>query len=118
MQSTGLMLFWVAVVLIMIPLSLWLLKRSGMAGAAGGPAHAVLKPIAQVQLGQGQRVVTVEVDAGGERTWLVLGVTAHQITPLHTLAAPLKPPATDLLPTASASFAQQLRRFSDRPRPE
>ena len=29
MQSTGLMLFWFVVVLIMIPVSLWLLKRSG-----------------------------------------------------------------------------------------
>lgn len=113
MQSAGVMLFWVAVVLVMIPLSLWLLKRSGVAGPMGG-VDAVLKAVSQVQLGQGQRVVTVEVNAGGERTWLVLGVTPQHITALHTLAAPDLPEPTAAAHGPATSFAQQLRRLSDR----
>ncbi len=111
MQTAGVMLFWVAVVLVMIPLSLWLLKRSGVAGQVGG-GDAVLKTVSQVALGQGQRVVTVELNAGGERTWLVLGVTPQQITALHTLAAPDVPESA--APEVPTTFAQQLRRLGDR----
>ncbi|HET6787007.1 MAG TPA: flagellar biosynthetic protein FliO [Aquabacterium sp.] len=118
MQSTGLMVFWLVVVLAMIPVSLWLLKRSGMAGNAlkgGGPA--VLQTVAQTNVGPGQRVVTVELNAGGERTWLVLGVTQQQITPLHTLAAPAASataPTSVQLPLAAQAFSSLLRRTSDR----
>jgi flagellar protein FliO/FliZ len=110
MSSTGLVLFWTAVVLIMIPLSLWLLKRSGMAGV-GGPVDAPLKAISQLQLGHGQRVVTVQVNSGDQPTWLVLGVTAQQITTLHTMPAPA---AATKVVTPPASFAQHLRRLAER----
>ncbi|HEX5373149.1 MAG TPA: flagellar biosynthetic protein FliO [Aquabacterium sp.] len=118
MQSTGLMVFWLVVVLAMIPASLWLLKRSGMVGNAlkgGGPA--VLQTVAQTNVGPGQRVVTVELNAGGERTWLVLGVTQQQITALHTLAAPAgsaSPQTSAQLPPAAQAFSSLLRRTSDR----
>lgn len=113
MQSTGLMMFWMVVVLVMIPVSLWLLKRSGLAAGVGAASSdAMLKTISQVQLGQGQKVVTIEVNAGGDRTWLVLGVTPQQITSLHTLPAPDKP--LTAAPAPTPSFTEHLRRLSDR----
>jgi len=113
MQSIGLMVFWLVVVLALIPVSLWLLKRSGWTPAGGGGAPtSVLKTVGQASLGPGQRVVTVELDANGQRTWLVLGVTAQQVTALHTLPAPAltdAPPAAPTMPLGQA-FAQVLRR--------
>jgi flagellar protein FliO/FliZ len=120
MQSTGLMIFWLVAVLAMIPASLWLLKRSGLATNALKGEAAVLKTVAQTNVGPGQRVVTVEVNAGGVRTWLVLGVTQQQITPLHTLAAPEGLPMTDVAaatPPLSQAFSALLRRTSDRSYP-
>jgi len=86
-------LLWFGVVLALIPAALWLLKRSGLApaglrGAAAGP-----RLTGSLALGPQQRVVTVEVGEGDERRWLVLGVTAQQITTLHTLTVPPVPPA-------------------------
>ncbi len=117
MQSTGLMIFWLIAVLAMIPASLWLLKRSGMAGQSVG-SQAGLKPVSQLVLGTGQKVITVELDAGGVRTWLVLGVTPQQITTLHTLPAPpdlaSKGAAEGFGLAAGAGFAQQLRSLTER----
>lgn len=115
MQSTGLMLFWLLIVLALIPVSLWLLKRSGVAGVSGDASAAVLKPVAQVSLGNGQRVVTVEINSGEQRTWLVLGVTAQQINTLHTLPAPAVSPAPVGLARPLPPFAQLLRRATERP---
>ena len=86
-------LLWFGVVLALIPAALWLLKRSGLTpaglrGAAAGP-----RLTGSLALGPQQRVVTVEVGEGDERRWLVLGVTAQQITTLHTLTVPPVPTA-------------------------
>src|SRR5436305_1473475 len=70
-------------ILALIPITLWLLKRTPMGGAAG---HGVLKSIAALPLSTSQRLLTVEVGQGDERRWLVLGVTPHSITTLHTMA--------------------------------
>jgi flagellar protein FliO/FliZ len=90
MQSTPQMVFWLVVVLLMIPASLWLLKRSGWAGRAASAASSaqVLQMVAQTTLGPGQKVVTIEVNAGGERTWLILGVTGQSISNLSQMPAP------------------------------
>lgn len=93
MQGTGQALGGFVLVLLLIPVALWLLKRSGLAqrmGLAQVPAGQmqVLRTVAQTSLGPGQRVVTVEVNAGGQRQWLVLGVTAHQINTLLHMPAP------------------------------
>lgn len=122
MQSAGLMFFWLLVVLALIPVSMWLLKRSGLAGGLGGASGNVLKPVAQLGLGPQQRVVTVELTVGDKRTWLVLGVTQQQITTLHTLDAPEGEHlalSSGVSPGAStgASFAQWLRRSTDRQTP-
>jgi flagellar protein FliO/FliZ len=121
MQSMGLMMWWLTVVLVTIPLALWLLKRSGV--IRSGSSHdgvAMLKTVGQTSVGPGQRVVTVEINAGGERTWLVLGVTPQQITPLHTMAPPAPdevrtPTTSPLLPAQGASlFSAVMRRTNER----
>lgn len=85
-------------VLALIPVSMWLLKRLG----AGTPAAAAgMKVVGQLPLGPRERLVVVEA---GER-WLVLGVTAASISRVAAL-----PKGT--LPTAGAAvtggFAQLL----------
>ena len=113
MQSTALMVFWLLIVLALIPVSLWLLKRSGVAGLQGTGGPVVLAPVAQISLGNGQRVVTVEVNSGEQRTWLVLGVTGQQINTLHTMDAPAeRPDGAQVRP--APPFAQLLRRVTER----
>jgi len=74
-----------AFVLALIPVALWLLKRSPMGGGTSGKTK-VLRSVAVLPLSTTQRIVTVEVGTGIDRKWLVLGVTPHQISTLHTLA--------------------------------
>jgi flagellar protein FliO/FliZ len=105
-------LLWFGAVVALIPVALWLLKRSPIGsglgqGRAGTPRHVSTLPLAPHS-----RLVTVEVGQGDERLWLVLGVTAHGIRTLHTMvpqadeaAAPPPPPA--------AAFAQLLGRIKN-----
>jgi flagellar protein FliO/FliZ len=85
-------LLWLLLVLVLIPATLALLKRSGLAtrlGAVRGtPSAAGFVLRDSLVIGPNQRVVALEVGQGAERRWLVLGVTPQQITALHTLAAP------------------------------
>jgi flagellar protein FliO/FliZ len=85
MQSTGMLIFWFVLIIAMIPLTLYVLKKSGLAKGSVGTGDAVLKTVSHLSLGPGQRIVTVELGAGEQKTWLVLGVTAHSITTLHSL---------------------------------
>jgi flagellar protein FliO/FliZ len=73
---------WFIAVLAMIPLALWLLKRTPMGGAA---AHGHLRTIAALPLSPSQRIVIVEVGQGEAARWLVLGITAQQINTLYSL---------------------------------
>ncbi len=112
MQSAGLMLFWLIAIVLLIPVALWLLKRSGFAGMGGGSSDsALLKTIAQVGVGPGQRVVTVEFAVGDQKKWIVLGVTAHQITTLYTSEAP--DPLEIEADASASSFPAILRRSTD-----
>ena len=72
-----------ALVVALIPVALWLLKRTPLGGAAQGQA---LKSVAVLPLSATQRIVTIEVGRGPDRQWLVLGVTPQGITTLHTMA--------------------------------
>lgn len=85
----------------------WLIKRlqqrHAKTGAAAG-AHA--RVLSAVSVGPQQRVVTVEVGAAHERTCLVLGVTAQQITCLHVL--PSAAPAARSTAETDPSFAQKM----------
>ena len=107
MVSSGLnSLLWFIAIIAMIPCALWLLKRTPMGGGAG---HGMMRSVAALPLSTNQRIVTVEVGQGDERRWLVLGVTAQNITTLHTMA-----PQDDGLPTAASAtppFAQLLNRL-------
>ena len=100
-------LLWFAAVIALIPVALWLLKRSPMLG--GGPARpGTPRPVAVLALAPNQRLVTVEVGRGEARRWLVLGVTAQSITALHEMAPQDDGVAT---PPAATPFAQLLARW-------
>lgn len=79
-----------ALVVALIPVALWLLKRTPMGGAAGGKG---LRTVAVLPLSSSQRVVTVEVGQGAQRRWLVLGVTPGSIQTLHEMAPQDEPHA-------------------------
>ena len=74
---TGL-LFWFFAILVLIPSSLWLLKRSRL--GAGISGHGAVRVLSQTPLGTGQRLVIVEIQQGNTLPQTVLlGVTPHQI---------------------------------------
>jgi flagellar protein FliO/FliZ len=99
-------ILWFVAIIAMIPAALWLLKRTPMGGAGG---QGVMRSVAMLQLSPSQRIVTVEVGQGVDRQWLVLGVTAQNITTLHTL-----PPQAEASPSAGhpvPPFAQLLAKL-------
>jgi len=102
MPSSGLTVLWFLGIVALIPLTLWALKRSGLATGSLGGAQALIKPIGQFNIGPGQRVLTIEVGSGDERTWLVLGVTAQHISTLHTMAPQALPTGDGNVPAFSA----------------
>jgi len=94
------------VVIALIPVALWLLKRTPM---GAGSAQGTMRAIGALPLSQNQRLITVEVGHGDQRKWLVLGVTPQQITTLHTM----EPGADPMLPVGHPAppFAQLLSRL-------
>lgn len=112
-------LLWFVLILAAIPAVLWLVKRSPMGArfSSAAPGGA-MRNVSTLVLSANQRIVTVEVGHGDDRRWLVIGVTAQQITVLHTM-----PPQADLavvVPGApgavagadrSVPFAQWLGKF-------
>lgn len=84
-------------VLALIPAAVWLLKRMG---AGTGTSAAGLRVVAQLPLGNRERLVVVEA---GER-WLLLGVTAASINRVGTLPKGALPVA----PAVAANFASLL----------
>lgn len=92
-------------VLAAIPFGLkWLQRRMGV-GALGGAVSA--KVISAVAVGPHQRVVTVEVGPEDARVWLTLGVTAQNITCLHSTAAGLGVADTARLQDASVTQVRE-----------
>ncbi len=108
MSNAGQSLLWFLFIIALIPLALWMLKRSSLGGLGSMGAGNVTRVVSTTSLGPQQRLVTVEVGSGDARQWLVLGVTPHSITAVHTLA-PQEPVAT---PDARApiSFASLLNK--------
>jgi flagellar protein FliO/FliZ len=102
-------LLWFIAILAMIPAALWLLKRTP---AGGAPVQGLMRTVAVLPISPGQRVVTVEVGRGDARRWLVLGVTAQQITTLHEMA----PQDDGAAPAQAAAvpFAQLLAKWHAR----
>lgn len=100
--SLGPLLMLFVLVLALIPLALWLLKRiqpSQVAATAAG-----LRVVAQLPLGPRERVVVLEA---GER-WLLLGVTGTSIQRIGTL--PKSDDEADL-PAQANAFAAILQRI-------
>lgn len=115
MAASGASFLWFLFVLALIPASLWLLKRSGLAHGLGGGLNgsapaAPMKVMGQLNLGPAQRLVTVEVGQGDERTWLVLGVTGQGIQTLHTMAPQVQAEGIAAGGAVHPAFATLLRR--------
>ncbi|HZF80443.1 MAG TPA: flagellar biosynthetic protein FliO [Rubrivivax sp.] len=85
MQGSWGSLLWFFAVIAMIPVALWLLKRTPLGGASG--LAGAPRAVAVLPLSAQQKVVTVEVGLGEDRQWLVLGVSPQGIRTLHTMAA-------------------------------
>ena len=105
MNWVGPLISFVAI-LALIPLALWLLKRTPLGAAATGLAG--MRLVASLPLAPNQRLLTVEVGQGADRQWLVLGVTPAGIRTLHTM-----PPQAEARPVATGagpSFASWLGR--------
>lgn len=94
-------------ILLLILLAGWLFRRLGFAPQARNSKLLNLR--ASCQVGQRERVVVIEVD----NTLLVLGVTAQQITPLHTLPAPAQD--SEAADAAPADFRQLMQKVLKRP---
>ena len=102
-------LLWFLAVIALIPVALWLLKRSPL---VGGGLHkpGCPKPVAVMPLSAQHKLVTVEVGQGEDRLWLVLGVSPQGIRTLHTLMPQAEAVDTPPPPPAAA-FAQLLSRL-------
>ena len=96
---------WFLAIVAMIPVTLWLLKRTPM---GSNSTNHLMRTIAVLPLSPGQRIVTVEVGQGEERRWLVLGITPQQISTLHAMAPQDDAVAPTPSPTAATSFSELL----------
>lgn len=98
-------------ILLLILFIGWVVKRAGFAPQSKN--NKLLKVTASVQVGRSEKVVIVEVD----NTWLVLGVTAQNITPLHTLSAPPagQTPDSGTPHNPPADFRQLMQKILKRP---
>ena len=90
-------------IVALIPLALWLLKRTPI---GGGAAHGVMRTVAMLPISANQRLLTIEVGTGDDRKWLVLGVSNAGIQTLHTMPPQALPAAA----SATGPFAQLLAR--------
>ena len=104
MSQSLLPILWFIAILALIPVALWLLKRTPM---GGGASSGQMRVVAALPLAPNQRLLTVEVGQGEDRRWLVLGVTAQNINTLHVMA-----PQPEVAGSAATPFAQILGKFS------
>jgi len=102
MNSSLLPFVWFLAILCLIPLALWLLKRTPLGG--GAHTQGIMRVVAQLPISPNQRLLTVEVGQGEDRRWLVLGVTGQQISALHEMPPQAESPTSSM----SAPFAQML----------
>ena len=104
MNTSLLPFLWFLAILCLIPLVLWLLKRTPLGGSS---ASGVMRLVAQLAVAPNQRLLTVEVGQGEDKRWLVLGVTGQQITTLHVMPPQEPGPGLDAT-THPANLAQML----------
>jgi flagellar protein FliO/FliZ len=108
MSSAISSLFGFVAIIALIPLALWLLKRTPI---GGGAAHGVMRTVAMLPISTNQRLLTVEVGTGDDKKWLVLGVTPAGITTLHTMAPQAVAPVAAPLPPFAQLLAKHLPGF-------
>jgi len=96
----GKIAFALLVIVGVIFLCAWLIRRLG---PGGGTLGQRVKLIAAKAVGTKERVVIVEV----EGTWLVLGVTTGGISKLHELPAGKAAPAPNPVGPAGDTFAKR-----------
>jgi flagellar protein FliO/FliZ len=104
LAHAGLGLF--AVIALILGMA-WLARRVGL--VRHGSGGATMKVVGSLMLGARQKVVMVEV---GD-TWLVLGVSAGEIRPLHTLPAQpdaMVPAGTTAPQPLQGGFGERLMR--------
>ncbi len=89
--------FGLAMVLALIFLCAWAMKRFGLQQSSGS---RLLRVVASAMVGQRERVVVVEIGS----SWLVLGVAAGQVRRLHTMPAE-KLSEAETTPAKSAAIA-------------
>ena len=109
MQAGWGSLLWFAAVIALIPLALWLLKRSQVLGG-GMLRPGTPRPVAVLPLSSQHKLVTVEVGHGEDRLWLVLGVSPQGLRTLHTMV-PQAAAIDTAAPPPAAAFAQLLARL-------
>ncbi|MFP1814745.1 flagellar biosynthetic protein FliO [Lonsdalea quercina] len=95
-------------ILLFILLLAWLAKKLGVVPQARN--NQMMKVVSSCPVGQREKVVIVEVDD----TWLVLGVTAQQVTPLHTLPAKVIDDANASAQANPADFRKLLSKVMNR----
>ena len=98
-------------VVALIPVALWLMRRSGVVG--GGQNH-LLQTVSTLALSPSQRVVVVALRQGALQRWMVLGVTGESITNLLTVDAPEEVPLEIREPQAP-TVAQLLSKWRQGP---
>ncbi|MCV2367424.1 flagellar biosynthetic protein FliO [Roseateles oligotrophus] len=106
MNTPLLPLLWFLAVLCLIPLVLWLLKRTPIGASSGG---GLMRVVAQMSVAPNQRLLTVEVGQGDDKRWLVLGVTGQQITTLHVMPPQVETAASKAAPAFAQMLGARLR---------
>ena len=111
-------LIWFFAIIVLIPLVLWLVRRTPV-----GAAHSAagLRTLCSLPMGTGQRLVVVEVGQGPQRQTVLLGQTPQAIsmlTELHPDVAEqlARMPAGSILggaEGAAGAFAKLLRQRRD-----
>lgn len=101
-------LLWLLFILALIPVALWLLKRSPVGGGGSGLAG---RSVGVLPLSGTHRIVTLEVGSGEDRRWLVLGVTPSAIQTLHVMPPQAEAPAGG---AAAPAFGDMLARLRGR----
>lgn len=114
-QTIAVLVLFIAV-LAVLP---WLLRRWQQRQlVARGVQGVQTQVLSTMALSPGQRIVVVEVDQGGQRTRLVLGVTTQNIHCLHVLGSNAPAATADAGTPSAATFAgamEQLQHASGQP---
>jgi flagellar protein FliO/FliZ len=108
MTSSLLPLMAFGAVVALIPIALWLVRRSGLAGTG---APGLMRTVGALSLSPSQRVVIVELGQGSQARWLVLGVSGERIEALSTMEPQVSPLAATMPGAHAPSVAELIQRW-------